>query len=330
MTSPWQMQQELPENALIVLIGASGAGKSTLARTWPASQVLSLDGLRGTVGDDPGDQTATADAADVLKFILERRMGRRLNTVVDATNVEQAVRVELVMAAKRHGMPAIAVIVSTPLSLCLQRQAPRPANRRVPDDVVRRQPEAMTFSHQSLAREGFNHVVFAHYLNRLEPYLRRLSEVRQADLGLDGGDGLGHLLLVRRCFGEEILPLWRWRDGWDIASGDRVGEIRLGGHHLTLALRMDVDGEGDIGFDLRVPCPFDPECSGTAWAPAYSITCLHRALTGDLGHRDDITCDVHDGYDDVDQEADDHVAGMDDDSDGRADLEEQFAAAVRE
>lgn len=43
---------DLPENGLIVLIGASGAGKSTLARTWPASQVLSLDDLRGTVSDD--------------------------------------------------------------------------------------------------------------------------------------------------------------------------------------------------------------------------------------------------------------------------------------
>ena len=43
---------DLPENGLIVLIGASGAGKSTLTRTWPASQVLSLDGLRGTVSDD--------------------------------------------------------------------------------------------------------------------------------------------------------------------------------------------------------------------------------------------------------------------------------------
>ncbi len=43
---------DLPENALWVLIGASGAGKSTLASTWPASQVLSLDALRGTVSDD--------------------------------------------------------------------------------------------------------------------------------------------------------------------------------------------------------------------------------------------------------------------------------------
>lgn len=40
------------ENALVVLIGPSGAGKSTLAGTWPASQVLSLDALRGAVSDD--------------------------------------------------------------------------------------------------------------------------------------------------------------------------------------------------------------------------------------------------------------------------------------
>lgn len=310
MTSPSQMQQELPENALIVLIGASGAGKSTLARTWLASQVLSLDDLRGTVSDNPGDQAATADAANVLKLILERRMARRLNTVIDATNVEEAVRGQLVMAAKRHGMPTIAVIVSTPLSLCLQRQEPRPANRRVPDDVVRAQHQLMTFSHQSLAREGFNHVVFAHDLNRLEPYLRQLSEARQADLGVNRGDGLGPLLIVRRFFGEEILPMWRWKDGSDIAGGDRVGEIGLGQQHLTLALRTDVDGEGDIGFDVLVPCPFDPGCSGNAWAPAYSITCLHRALTGGLDHRDDIVCDVHGTFEDVDQEKQEELHQM--------------------
>ncbi|MGW2426685.1 hypothetical protein ACWC0C_47390 [Streptomyces sp. NPDC001709] len=35
----------------------------------------------------------------------------------NATNVEQAVRVELVMAAKRQGMPTVAVVVATPLSI---------------------------------------------------------------------------------------------------------------------------------------------------------------------------------------------------------------------
>ncbi|MFJ9825272.1 hypothetical protein ACIRSU_13010 [Streptomyces sp. NPDC101160] len=81
---------------------------------------------------------------------------------------------------------------------------------------------------------------------------------------------------------------------------------------------------------MRVPCPFDSECSHAAWTPAYSVTCLRRALTGDLDHRDDIGCDVHGGYNGVDQEADDHAAGMDDDADGGTDLEELYVAAVRE
>ncbi|MEU5756756.1 ATP-binding protein [Streptomyces sp. NPDC047829] len=316
---------DLPENGLIVLIGASGAGKSTLARTWPASQVLSLDRLRGTVSDDPGDQGATGDAADVLKLILERRMARKLNTVIDATNVEQSVRVELVMAAKRHGMPTVAVIVATPLPVCLERQGPRPANRRVPEDIVRAQHQAMVASHQRLADEGFNTVVFADALYRLEPFLERLSRVREADLGRDGSEGLGDLWLARRFFGPEILPLWRWRPGSDLVTGrDRVAEIRLGQQYLTLALREDVDGEGDFGFDILLPCPFDPECDGQAWAPAHSVSCLFRALTGAMDNDPDLVCTVH--GDGVDQETDDL---QDDDPEGRADLEAQYADAVR-
>ncbi|OII64340.1 ATP/GTP-binding protein [Streptomyces sp. CC53] len=317
---------DLPENGLVVLIGASGSGKSTLARTWPASQVLSLDALRGTVSDDPG---ATGDAADVLKLILERRMARKLNTVIDATNVEQSVRVELVMAAKRHGMPTVAVMVATPLPVCLERQGPRPANRRVPEDVVRAQHQAMVASHQRLAAEGFNTVVFADALYRLEPFLERLSQVREADLGRDGSEGLGDLWLARRFFGPEILPLWRWRPGSDLVTGrDRVAEIRLGQQYLTLALREDVDGEGDFGFDVLLPCPFDPECDGQAWAPAYSVSCLFRALTGAMDNDPDIVCTVHGDGDGVDQEADDHDL-QDDDPEGRADLEAQYADAVR-
>lgn len=313
---------DLPENGLIALIGASGAGKSTLAHTWPASQVLSLDGLRGTVSDDPGDQGATGDAADVLKLILERRMARHLNTVVDATNCEKSIRVELVMAAKRHSMPTVAVVLATPLDLCVERQGSRPDNRRVPEDVVRAQHQAAAHSHQRLAAEGFNTVVFADALFRLEPYLKRLSGARNADLGLDGGDGLGDLLLVRRVFGEEILPLWRWLPGLDLAAGEGIAEIRLGQQHLTLSLCTDEGG--DIGFDAAVPCPFALECHGNTWVPVYSVSCLHRVLTGQMDGHEDVFCTVHGGFDHVDQEADD----QDDDPEGRADLEAQAMEAI--
>ncbi|MFF7365417.1 AAA family ATPase [Streptomyces sp. NPDC008125] len=319
MTAPTYPQ--VPEHSLVVLIGASGAGKTTLARTWPASQVLSLDALREAVSDDAGDQDASGDAVAALHLLLEARMRRRLLTVVDATNVTRAAREPLVAAAKRHGMPAIAVMVATPATVCTDRQRPRPANRTVPDDTVRHQHTAMVRSHPTLLSEGFNEIVFSDMLHQLLPYLERLSGTRQADLGLDDGDGLGDLLLVRRVFGEEILPLWQWKPGSDIASGDRVAEIRLGQQYLTLALRTDVDGEGDIGFDVRVPCPHDDECTSSAWAPAYSVTCLYQALNGDLDDDETIVCTIHGPHDHDDQ---------DDDPDGRADLEEQFAAAVRE
>ncbi|MCX5338481.1 ATP-binding protein [Streptomyces atratus] len=310
---------EMPEHSLVVLIGPSGAGKSTVARTWPASQVLSLDALREVVSDDAGDQDATGDAVAALHLLLEARMRRRLFTVVDATNVTRSAREPLVAAAKRHDMLPIAVMVTTPGSVCIERQGPRPANRTVPENVVVKQRQAMVDSHRTLKAEGFPEVVFSDSLYRLLPLLERLSGTRQADLGLDGSDGLGELNLVRRTFGEEILPLWRWKPGSNVAGGDRVAEIRLGQQYLTLALRTDVDGEGDVGFDVMVPCPQDGDCTGYAWVPAYSVTCLFRALNGDLDDDEDIVCTVHGPNNDDDQ---------DDDPEGRADLEAQALEAI--
>ncbi|MGW5816481.1 AAA family ATPase [Streptomyces noursei] len=316
---------QFPERSLVVLIGPSGAGKSTLAATWPASQVLSLDALRGTVADDPGDQEATADAVDALHMLLERRMKRRLNTIIDATNVTKSAREPLVAAAKRHHMPAIAVLMSTPAPVCVQRQRPRPANRTVPDDTVIAQHKAMVHSHQSLTAEGFNEVHFADSLHRLLPHLQRLSKTHDADLGLDGGAGLGALLHARHTFGPEILPLWRWMPGSEVAGGDLVAEVRLGQQRLTLALRQEIDGV-DIGFDVMLPCPHDDECIGYAWAPAYSISCLYRALNGDLDD-EAIVCTIHGGAYEVDPTIIDY--DQDDDPEGRADLEAQCSEAVR-
>ncbi|MFB0620310.1 diguanylate cyclase domain-containing protein [Streptomyces sp. AGS-58] len=80
-----------------------------------------------------------------------------------------------------------------------------------------------------------------------------------------------------------------------------------------------MDGEGDVGLDVMVPCPHDDECDGYALVPAYSVTCLFRALNGDLDDDEDIVCTVH-GPDNGDDQ--------DDDPDGRADLEEQAPRAA--
>ncbi|MFJ3883052.1 AAA family ATPase [Streptomyces sp. NPDC090077] len=309
----------IPAPSLVVLIGAAGSGKSTWARTWPDTQVLELDRFRALVSDDAGCQEATGHAVLALEAVLEARLARRKMTVVDATNCEQAVRANLIATARRHGMPTVALVVPTPASVCVARQKARPANRRVPKHIVLAQHAAMVDAWRGLPGEGFDHVVVADNLHRLETLLTPLSDARHADLGWDGSEGLGDLLLVRRYFGPELLPLWRWRDGSQLADGDRVAEIRLGADRIVLTQRTDVDGAGDVGFDVLVGCPAADECDGQAWAPVYNVTDLLRALTGELMNDPDVRCTVHGPH---------KNDGQEDDPEGRADLEAQYAEAV--
>ena len=66
---------EIPELAVVALIGASGSGKSTLARRYfLATEVLSSDYCRGLVSDDENSQAATNDAFEVLHFIAAKRL----------------------------------------------------------------------------------------------------------------------------------------------------------------------------------------------------------------------------------------------------------------
>ncbi|MGZ2360937.1 ATP-binding protein [Streptomyces sp. 372A] len=165
-TSAWTTRcppnTTIPAPALIVLIGAAGSGKSTWARTWPSTQVLELDHFRAMVSDAAGDQSATSSAVTVMHAVLEARLARHRTTVIDATNTETRVRAGLVRMARDHGVPTVALVVPTPVSVCVERQAHRRPDRAVPEDVVRRQHADMTAALPGLRQEeGFDHVLVA-------------------------------------------------------------------------------------------------------------------------------------------------------------------------
>ncbi|MGQ0609088.1 MAG: AAA family ATPase [Chloroflexota bacterium] len=145
----------VPADALILLIGIAASGKSTFARRhFAPTEVLSSDALRAMITDDPAAQGATEDAFDLLHRILAMRLRRGRLTVVDATNVEEWARSQLLAMARRHRRPAVALVLDLPLAVALERNATRPAPRP-PPAALRRQRGWLHDSVAALADEGF-------------------------------------------------------------------------------------------------------------------------------------------------------------------------------
>lgn len=142
----------------MLLVGVSGSGKSTFARAhFRPTEVLSSDAFRGLVGDDEGDQSATADAFEVLHLVAAKRLSRGRLTVIDATNVQRAPRASLLALAKEHHALAVAVVLDLPKAVCRERNARRP-DRAFGPGVLARQTRDLEGSLKGLRREGFHAV----------------------------------------------------------------------------------------------------------------------------------------------------------------------------
>jgi protein phosphatase len=152
------MKIEIPEFALVLLVGASGSGKSTFAsRHFLPTEIISSDRMRGWVSDDEADQSATGDAFDVLHYLLEKRLKRRLFTVIDATNVQPEARKPLIALAKKWHALAVAIVFDIPEAVAVARNAERP-DRQFGAGPVRRHMQSLKRSFGAMGREGLRYV----------------------------------------------------------------------------------------------------------------------------------------------------------------------------
>ena len=143
----------IPELSLIVLVGASGCGKSTFARRHFASfEILSSDFCRGLVANDENDQSASAQAFDVLHYIASKRLERGLLTVVDATNVQAEARKPLVELARRYHVLPVAIVLDLPIKLCEARNRTRPDRDFGPHVIRQQHSQLQTLPPKSSAR----------------------------------------------------------------------------------------------------------------------------------------------------------------------------------
>ncbi|WP_327233929.1 polynucleotide kinase-phosphatase [Streptomyces sp. NBC_01317] len=162
--------------SLVVLIGATGSGKSTFAaRHFKPTEVISSDFCRGLVADDENDQSASRDAFDVLHYIVGKRLAAGRLTVVDATNVQQESRRQLVRIAREHDVLPIAIVLDLPEEVCAARNADRPDRAGMPRHVIKRHRSELRRSLRGLEREGFRKV----------HHLRGEEEVADAEVVLE-------------------------------------------------------------------------------------------------------------------------------------------------
>jgi protein phosphatase len=152
------MKIEIPEYALVLLVGASGTGKSSFAaKHFLPTEVISSDRMRGWVADDEADQSATADAFDVLHYIVEKRLKSRRLTVIDATNVQPESRKGLIALARKWHALAVAITFELPEELAVARNAVR-SDRQFGAGPVRRHMQALKRSLGGMNREGIRYV----------------------------------------------------------------------------------------------------------------------------------------------------------------------------
>ncbi|MBO0938762.1 AAA family ATPase [Fibrella sp. HMF5335] len=152
------MTIDIPEQSLVLLIGATSSGKSTFARQhFRATEIISSDQCRAYVADDENDQSVTSDAFDLLHYWTALRLKRGKLTVIDATNVQHFARKSLLQLAREHHMNAVAIVFDLPDRLLIDRHHARP-DRHFADQVISHQQRDLHKSLNGLHKEGFGHV----------------------------------------------------------------------------------------------------------------------------------------------------------------------------
>ena len=149
---------EIPDFALIVLIGSTGSGKSTFAaRHFLPTEIVSSDRCSGLVSDDETNQDVSADAFELMRDIIGKRLKHRKLAVVDATNVRAADRKAWIeLARKWHALP-VAIVLDPGVDVCVARNANRP-DRPFGAGVAQRMTSEIRKGLGGLQREGFRQV----------------------------------------------------------------------------------------------------------------------------------------------------------------------------
>lgn len=159
---------EIPELCLVAMIGGTSSGKTSFAlRHFKPTEVLSSDFFRGMVCDDENSQSVSGDAFDLLYYAANKRLNNGKLTVIDATNIQQNARKQVIDLAREQNVHAAAIVLNLPEEILQERNKARP-ERNFPERVIRQHCRDVKRSIKGLKREGFRFVYVINSLDQLE------------------------------------------------------------------------------------------------------------------------------------------------------------------
>jgi predicted kinase len=143
---------------LIVLVGPPGSGKTTWARRNSRGAVhVSQDGLIDAITPDGFDHVYRPVYRAAENALARAALQAGHTVIVDRTNRTRAHRERWLQIAREASCPAVAVVMTTSVSLCRERNAKRDASSRLSEDRMERMFAALEPVHLD---EGFVSIYF--------------------------------------------------------------------------------------------------------------------------------------------------------------------------
>ncbi len=243
---------EIPEFCLVAMIGATSSGKTSFAlKHFKPTEVLSSDFFRGMVSDDENDQGASNDAFDLLHYAANKRLNNMKLTVIDATNIQEYARKQIINMAREQNVHPVAIVLNLPEALLQERNKARP-DRGYPERVIHKHCWELKRSIKNLKREGFRFVYVIDSMEQLEN-----TEIIRTKLWNDKKDEHGPFDIIGDIHGccdelEELLATLgyvRGESGYAHPDGRKIvflGDFCDRGHRnadvLKLAMEMVKSG----------------------------------------------------------------------------------------
>lgn len=216
------MKITIPYSGLVLLVGASNSGKTTLLNQWIddkkilPSEVISSDEYRAIVGDkeyiswtdrpkDEADglldeyQAISMEAFKMMDNVVEARCRLNKVTFIDATHLYPDDRKKYIELARKHNVPAIAIVLDVTQETLLERDEQRehPRGKR----RVKQQYQTFKREKRFIKKDGFKSVYFTNTVEDIE--LVR----RDNPLLIDVGHGIDMIGDIHGCFDEMITLL---------------------------------------------------------------------------------------------------------------------------